>query len=100
MRRLARSHPLDLAPNSQPFAVMDISRYTLHGAVHMSKIEAIEKQIQKLSEDDLARFRQWFADFDAEVWDRQLERDVAAGKLDSLAKKALEEHSKSKTTKL
>jgi len=66
----------------------------------MSKIEAIEKQIQELSEEDLARFRQWFAEFDAELWDRQLERDVAAGKLDALAVKALEEHSKGKTTKL
>jgi hypothetical protein len=66
----------------------------------MSKIEAIEKEIQELSEEDLARFRQWFAEFDAELWDRQLERDVAAGKLDAFAKKALEEHSQGKTTKV
>jgi hypothetical protein len=66
----------------------------------MSKIEAIEKQIQELSEEDLALFRQWFAEFDAELWDRQLERDVKAGKLDSLAEKALQQHGQGKTTKL
>jgi hypothetical protein len=66
----------------------------------MSKIEAIEKQIQELSEEDLALFRKWFAEFDAHLWDRQLERDVQAGKLDSLAEQALQEHRQGKTTKL
>jgi hypothetical protein len=68
--------------------------------VCMSKIEAIEKQIQELSEDDLAVFRKWFAEFDAKLWDRQLERDVQGGKLDALAEEALQEHKLGKTTKL
>ena len=66
----------------------------------MSKIETIEKQIQELSAEDLALFRQWFAEFDAESWDRQFERDVRAGKLDALAEKALKQHAEGKTTKL
>ncbi len=66
----------------------------------MSKIDVIEKQIQELSEEDLALFRQWFAEFDAHLWDRQLERDVDAGKLDALAGKALQQHAQGKTTKL
>jgi hypothetical protein len=32
----------------------------------------------------------WFAEFDAEIWDRQFEEDVAAGRLDGLAKQALQ----------
>ncbi len=55
----------------------------------MSKVEAIEQQIAKLSADELAAFRRWYAAFDAEVWDRQFEADVKAGKLDALAEKAL-----------
>lgn len=66
----------------------------------MSKIEAIEKQIQELSEEELSLFRQWFAEFDAALWDRQLERDADAGKLDTLAEEALRQHEQGKTTKL
>ncbi len=66
----------------------------------MSNVESIEKQILALSADDLALFRQWFAEFDAELWDRQFERDVHSGKLDSLAEKALKHHAEGKTAKL
>lgn len=58
----------------------------------MSKIEAIEEQIEKLSPDELATFRRWYASFDAEAWDRQFEADVKAGKLDAFAEKALRAH--------
>jgi hypothetical protein len=58
----------------------------------MSKIEAIEEQIENLSPDELAAFRQWYAAFDAEIWDRQFEADVKAGKLDALADMALRAH--------
>ena len=66
----------------------------------MSKVETIERQVQELSAEDLAHFRQWFAEFDAQVWDRQFEADVRAGKLDALATKALREHAAGKTSKL
>jgi len=55
----------------------------------MSNVEAIEQQIEKLSPKELAAFRRWYVAFDAEAWDRQFEADVQAGKLDSLADKAL-----------
>ncbi len=58
----------------------------------MSKVEAIEEQIEKLSPDELAVFRRWYAGFDAETWDRQFEADVKAGKLDAFAEKALRAH--------
>jgi hypothetical protein len=58
----------------------------------MSKIEAIEEQIEKLSPEELAAFRRWYAAFDAEAWDRQFEVDVKAGKLDALAEQALRAH--------
>jgi hypothetical protein len=58
----------------------------------MGRIEAIEEQIEKLSPNELAAFRRWYASFDAETWDRQFEADVKAGKLDAFAEKALRVH--------
>jgi hypothetical protein len=55
----------------------------------MSKIEQIEKEVQGLRPDELEAFRKWFLDFDAEVWDRQFEKDALTGKLDSLAETAI-----------
>ena len=58
----------------------------------MSSVESIENQIQELSPDELAKLRQWFAEYDAQIWDRQLESDIQAGKLDALADRALRDH--------
>jgi hypothetical protein len=66
----------------------------------MTKVEAIERQIRQLSPEDLSLLREWFAAFDAEAWDRQLETDVRAGKLDALADGALRAHAAGATTKL
>jgi len=66
----------------------------------MSKVESIEQQIKALSPDELAQLRAWFLEFDWALWDRQFERDVAAGKLDALAEKALRDHASGKTTPL
>jgi hypothetical protein len=54
----------------------------------MSNLREIESAVSQLSAQDLQAFRTWFAEFDAESWDRQFEEDVAAGRLDELAKKA------------
>ena len=63
----------------------------------MSKIEELERKIQALSPEELARFREWFLEFDWAAWDKQLERDVRAGKLDAMAGKALRDHAAGKT---
>lgn len=55
----------------------------------MGTIQEIEDAVRELPPDDLAAFRLWFAEFDASVWDRQLEADVAAGRLDKLPEEAL-----------
>ena len=55
----------------------------------MSTMRDIEQAIRELTPEELTRFRAWFAEYDAAQWDRQFERDVAAGKLDALADEAL-----------
>ncbi len=57
----------------------------------MSKAEEIEGAIQQLSAEDLAEFRAWFATFDARVWDREFDEDVQAGRLNALAREALDD---------
>ena len=66
----------------------------------MDKIAAIEKEVESLSPDELATFRQWFLEFDALVWDREIERDVRAGKLDALIDEAIDAKKSGKCTEL
>lgn len=66
----------------------------------MSKVEELEQRNQQLSPAELVEFRQWFAEFDADVWDRQIEADAEAGTLDALADKALRTHAAGQSTRL
>ncbi len=56
---------------------------TVHRQKHMSELEEIEQKIQKLPPDELAKFRAWFTEFDHLLWDRQIEADSKAEKLNS-----------------
>jgi hypothetical protein len=55
----------------------------------MIKIEDIEKAIEQLSPEGLAKFREWFDAFDARVFDEKIERDARSGKLGGLVSDAL-----------
>ena len=57
----------------------------------MSSVSEIEAAVERLTPVELDAFRTWFAEFDATAWDRQMEEDVAAGRLDALADEALED---------
>ena len=58
----------------------------------MTTLETIERDIEQLSSEELAKFRRWFLGFDAAAWDAQIEADAAAGKFDALAEEALAEY--------
>jgi hypothetical protein len=66
----------------------------------MTRIEELERQIQRLSAEELAEFRQWYLQFDNEAWDAQMDADVRAGKLDALADEALKEHQAGRSSAL
>lgn len=52
----------------------------------MLTAEAIQQAVKQLPPAELAKFRRWYARFDADVREVQIEADaVAAGKLDALA---------------
>lgn len=54
----------------------------------MVTVDEIEKAIEKLSPEDFARLREWFWEKDWAEWDKQIEADADAGKLDFLIKEA------------
>lgn len=66
----------------------------------MSAVGNLERAVRELSSDELREFREWFYEFDAALWDRQLERDVAGRRLDGPADEALAEHRRSRTRPL
>ena len=55
----------------------------------MGNVKSIEHAVESLSPMELAEFRRWFSEFDGAAWDRQIEQDAGAGKLDQLAAEAL-----------
>ena len=66
----------------------------------MNLLEDTIKNVESFSREELRAFREWFEDFDARIWDEDLERDVEAGKLDGMAAQALEDFKEGKCTEL
>ncbi len=66
----------------------------------MTQIEILEKNIAELDDDSFAKLREWFIEFDQARWDKQLESDSNAGKLDFLINAALAEHQAGKSRDL
>ena len=63
-------------------------------------IEEIESVVSGLPADELARFSQWFEEFMADQWDRQIEQDMLAGRLDAALKRADEHYEAGRCTPL
>lgn len=47
-------------------------------------IQEIEQAITQLPPSEVAELSQWFEEFQAQVWDEQIERDAKAGRFDKL----------------
>jgi hypothetical protein len=66
----------------------------------MMTVQEIERAVTHLSPKQLTRFRNWFEEFDAKLWDAQFERDAKAGKLDEMARQAIADFRAGKSKKL
>ena len=66
----------------------------------MTNLERIEREVQNLHHRELTAFREWFREFDADLWDQQIKNDAAAGKLDGIAEEAIAEHHAGNSTEL
>ena len=66
----------------------------------MTRVEAIEAGIEKLSRSELEELRNWVLEKDWEEWDRQIEADSAAGRLQDVFDKALAAHRAGENTEI
>ena len=62
----------------------------------MPSLKRIETEVAALPDQELRKFSQWFAQFEAERWDRSLQTDIVSGKLDALAAEALAQYGSGK----
>jgi hypothetical protein len=51
-------------------------------------IAEIESAIEKLPPNEVSQLSEWFADFEARVWDEKIQHDLENGKLQSLIEEA------------
>jgi hypothetical protein len=51
-------------------------------------LQELEAAITQLPEEELTAFAQWFEGYLADVWDRRIEADIRAGRLDEAGRKA------------
>jgi hypothetical protein len=52
------------------------------------RLEELETAVSGLPEEDLAAFARWFEEFLADAWDRRIEADIRAGRLDKVGHQA------------
>lgn len=63
-------------------------------------VKEIEIAVSKLPEDEVWEFAKWFEEFQAALWDKEIEEDIKAGRLDKLADKALDDLDEGSVTEL
>ena len=60
----------------------------------MSKIEELKAEIESLPSEEIAEIYRWLSERDWEQWDKEIEADAKAGKLDFLMRETREEKAK------
>lgn len=54
----------------------------------MSKVEKLKMEIETLPKEEFAELVRWLSEKDCDTWDREIEADSQAGKLDFLVREA------------
>jgi len=60
----------------------------------MSKVDELKTEIERLPENEFTELVRWLSEKDWERWDKQIEADSEAGKLDFLVHEALDAKAK------
>jgi hypothetical protein len=66
----------------------------------MSTVQEIETAIQKLKPQEIHEVADWLQELREALWDKQIDADAKAGRLDKLAEKALEDYRTGRTKPL
>ena len=54
-------------------------------------VQEIQSAITELPADELENLLEWIEEYRADAWDRQIERDVEAGRFDALRQRVREQ---------
>lgn len=57
----------------------------------MSNVQELEMAVSQLSTNELLQFSEWFEEFVDDQWDKKIEADILAGRLDAVGKRADDE---------
>jgi hypothetical protein len=60
----------------------------------MSKVEKLKTEIERLPKEEFSELVRWLSEKDWERWDKEIEADSEAGKLDFLVREALDAKTK------
>jgi hypothetical protein len=60
----------------------------------MSKIDALKAEIESLPSEEFAEIFRWLSEKDWQRWDKEIESDSQAGRLDFLVREAREDKAK------
>jgi hypothetical protein len=52
-------------------------------------VRYIERAIENLPKNELAELSAWFEKYEAEMWDEQIENDLATGRFEALRSEAM-----------
>ena len=66
----------------------------------MSTVEEIEVAVSRLAPSEYEKFRQWLAEYDNRLWDKEMEEDARAGRLDALLNEGLDDLKNGRCTDL
>lgn len=66
----------------------------------MSQVEEIQMRIRNLPIEDFSKLREWFLQFEDELWDQKIRADFKAGKFNKLIEKARVEFAQGKAREL
>ena len=63
-------------------------------------LEEIKQEISQLHIEDIHKFSQCLEEFKADLWDKQIEQDILAGRLDTFAEEAMSDFKEGRYTEL
>jgi len=63
-------------------------------------VQDLETAVTRLSQEELARFSQWFEEYVADQWDRQIEADILAGRFEAAGRRAKGDYDAGRCTPL
>ncbi len=66
----------------------------------MTQVEELQVRIRSLPIEDFSKLRDWFLQFEDEIWDQKISEDFKAGKFNKLIEKARAEFSQGKAREL